>query len=189
MKIEQLHDDAPDDLDRPLFVQHVKLRELEKQLYGHVLAAIDLDALSGLGEHLTLHLMEHFELDDHLAMDLADQVMNTALRRVIDDPSRQMSFGAPDGITQAEKDAVAFDETCPFCLAARQDRERAKARTGADEPEEEYCACCEMVRESWREKHALVLAKAGLGPPSSAAAVVGAVQIAKRDRARREKPS
>ena len=81
---------------------------------------------------------------------------------------------------------VAFDETCQFCVAARQARARAKAHPEPEE--EEYCACCEMVREEWREKHREVLAKAGL-VPASGAAIAGAIAIATRDRARRDKPS
>ena len=188
--------DGEDDLDRPSFKCSKKLGDLEEQLYGHVRAAVDLGAISCLEQHVSFLLSEDFGMDDSLAIDLSRQIIDAALRRVIEDPTRYVSFGAPDGITEEEKEAVAFDETCQFCLAARRARERAKAHDGAEPEEEEYCACCEMLRDSWREKHADVLAKAGLAPPSrtsastsAASAIAGAIEIAKRDRARRAKPS
>ena len=154
-----------EDFDRPSFVHTRKLGLLEQQLYGHVRAAVDLDALHGLEEHLVLVLMEDFAMGTDLAIDLSTQVIEAALRRVIDDPARHIRLGAPDGITEEEKAAVAFDGTCPFCLAARQASERAKA--AGDDQHEELCACCEMVCNEWREKHAEVLEKAGLAKPGS----------------------
>ena len=179
-----------EEFDRPAFLHERTLAALEQQLYGHVRAAVDLDAISQLEHHLSLVLCEDFKLNTDLALDMSTQIIEAALRRVVDDPARAVSRGAPDGITEEEKEAVAFDATCPFCVAARAARERARSRSDDEEEEEdEYCACCEMLRESWREKHAEVLAKAGLARPSSASAIAGAVQIAKRDRARRGDPS
>jgi hypothetical protein len=189
MKIEEDFD-----FDRPSFVSSKMLAVLEEQLYGHVRAAVDFDMLYQLEEHLSLILMKDFAMETPLACDLSTMILEAALRRVVDDPVRHGTVnGAPDGITEEELEAVAYDEACEFCRAARQARERAKAFAGV---EEEYCACCEMLRDDWREKHADVLAKAGLTrPPSepresaSAAAIAGVIELAKRDHRRRDKPS
>ena len=176
-----------DGFDAPLFAQSKRLGKLEDQLYGHVRAAVDLDMLSQLEQHLAMVLGDQFAMTTELALDLSTQMLESALRRVAGDPIRTVVIdGPPDGLTEDELEAVAFDETCQFCVAARQARARAKARPEPEE--EEYCACCEMVREEWREKHREVLAKAGL-VPAPGAAIAGAIAIATRDRARRDKPS
>jgi hypothetical protein len=180
-----------DGFDRPFFTQSKGLNVLEDQLYGHVRAAVNFDALSQLEQHLALVLGDKFKLTLDLSLDLSTQMIEAALRRVAEDPIRIVQMGGPpDGITDEEKQAVAFDETCQFCLAAKQQRDRAKARAMAGEvEEEEFCACCEMLREDWRKEHADVLARAGLGPKATSAAITGAIEIAKRDSARRNKPS
>lgn len=202
------------ELESPFFVHAKKLSALEEQLYGHVFAAIDLDALARLEQHLCMLLMDDFKLPGELALDLSTQILESAIRRVAEDPARHVSFGPPEGITEAEKAAVAFDETCPFCVAARRAAQPARPRSASGggasatsigaafdisvrhgsegdlhESEDEPCPCCEMLAQSWREEHADVLAKAGLAPPSSASAIAGAIEIAKRDRTRRGKPS
>ncbi len=184
-----------DGFDAPMFAQSKRLAVLEDQLYGHVRAAVDLDLISQLEQHLSMVLGDQFKMTTDLALDLSTQMVEAALRRVAGDPIRAIVIdGPPDGITEEEKQAVAFDETCQFCLADKQQRARAKARASAGiVEEEEYCACCEMVREEWRDKHAELLAKAGLARPSSAevsaSAIAGVMAIAKRDHRRRDKPS
>lgn len=190
------------ELESPVFVHSEKLRELEAQLYGHVLGAIDLDALAGFEQHLYELLSRELELSDELALDLSTQILESAIRRVAEDSRRYLSFGPP-GISDAERAAVAFDEACPFCVDARRAAlvSAARARCGASEPhddgqaDDEPCPCCEMEAQRWREEHATVLAKAGLSRPSSTSAmsstsaIAGVIEIAKRDRARRSKPS
>jgi hypothetical protein len=179
-----------DGFETPLFSQSKRLAVLEEQLYGHVRSAIDLDALSQLEQHLSMVLGDQFGMTMDLSLDLSTQMLESAIRRVAGDPQRHVNMGPPDGITDDERFAVAFDETCQFCLAAKQNRDRDTARAKAGvEMEDEYCACCEMLRDEWRDKHAEVLAKAGLARPSAAAAIAGAIAIAKRDHARRDKPS
>lgn len=167
MILETLYgdDDDNDDNDRPTqFVHSDKLGALERQLYGHVLATIDLDKLHGLEEQTALLLIEDQDLSDELAMDLSRHMIEAALRRMIEDPRRTISIGAPHGVTPEEKAAVAFDEECQFCLSDRQDaiaRKQAEANPSPDEP----CPCCDMLVQDWRERHKDKLAKAGLSNP------------------------
>jgi len=190
MKIEGFEDDDSEALESPFFSSHKELAELEAQLYGHVLRAIDFDELNSLEQHVCMILGDEYELDDDLALDLGKQVMSRALHQVANDHIRRvMDIGAPDGITDEEKAAVAFDDTCPFCAFDRQQAE-ALAKHAASGQKEEVCECCEMLREEWREQHAAVLKKAGLYKPSGAEALAGAIEIAKRDsRRQRDKPS
>jgi hypothetical protein len=195
-----------DGFDAPMFEHSKRLSVLEEQLYGHVRAAIDMDALFQLEHHLGMVLGDKFEMTQDLSFDLSTQMIEAAIHRVAGDPIRTVQIGGPpDGITEDEKFAVAFDETCQFCVAAKQARDRAKARAGIDDEEEEFCACCEMLREDWREHHADVLVKAGLReprppgtpPPPPSGAIWGTARVAKRsssstakrDSARRDKPS
>lgn len=188
-----------DGFETPLFAQSKRLGVLEDQLYGHVRAAVDLDMMFQLEQHLAMVLGDQFEMSTDLALDLSTQMLESAIRRVAGDPIRSVVIdGPPDGLDEEELAAVAFDADCQFCLADKQNRDRAKARASAGiVEEEEYCACCEMLRDDWRAKHADVLAKAGLARPPSesphesagAAAIAGAIEIAKRDRGRRDKPS
>ncbi len=152
--------------DRPFFSHQTKLRELEEQLYGHVLAAIDFDALARAEQQLFWVLSEEHGIDDELALDLAAQIMDRALLRVADDPSRYGDMGPPEGITEAEAKAVAFEEDCPFCIA---DAESAKRESAHAHVAAEPCAVCDDLAQSWREEHADVLAKHGLGPAADKA--------------------
>jgi hypothetical protein len=101
---------------------------------------------------------------DELAMDLAAQLIEGALRRLVEDPRRYMSYGPPHGVTPEEAAAVAFDEDCPYCVADKV-QEEAERRHLAKHPmpeEEEPCPCCDMLVESWREANKEKLVKAGL---------------------------
>lgn len=154
------------ELDRPVFVHHHALREIEQQLYGHVLAAVDLDKLSGL-EQLLWMLFDDLAIDDALALDLTKQLIASALARVAQDPDRHMA-SVPYGVTKEEAAAVAFDDACLFCRAEAAADQRAAERAAAgdaDEPDEP-CACCDELVRAWRAEHAEVLAKHGLGPPA-----------------------
>jgi hypothetical protein len=183
MNIDGLDDDDDDDGVATQFVHSEHLAALERRIYGHVLAAVDLDALSNL-EQITISLvMEALDSEGErkrkraaktdalpaipphaeLAIDLAAQLIEGALRRLVDDPRRYMDCGPPHGVTPEEAAAVAFDEDCPYCVAIRAD-EQAQREHLAKHPtdEEEACPCCDMLVESWREEHKEKLAKAGL---------------------------
>lgn len=166
------------------FVHSEPLAALERRIYGHVLAAVDLDAISNL-EQITISLVRE-ALDsegerkrkraarsgappvaltpqDELAMDLAAQLIEGALRRLVDDPRRYVSYGPPHGVTPEEAAAVAFDEDCPYCVAERHDAQARREHLAKHPPEEEEpCPCCDMLVDSWREEHKETLAKAGL---------------------------
>lgn len=161
-------DPASRELDRPTFTQHARLRALEEQLYGHVLEAIDFDALAGLEQVLFEILTRRMRIGTELALDLTTVIIERALVRASEDAARYTDCGPPPGITEAERKAVAFDASCPFCrVAAERDRERgATSATGSDTHgfADEPCECCEMVAEQWRDEHREVLAKAGLAP-------------------------
>jgi hypothetical protein len=160
-------------LDHAVFGMDEALCELESQVYGHVLDAIDFDALNGLEQQLYCLLTDR-ELDEDVALDLSKLVISRALERAADDPARYVRFGPPDGVTEAEAKAVAFDETCPFCVAEADAEERAKARAaedgqaggahghGANEP----CPLCDDLVRRWRAEHADTLRKRGVGPPA-----------------------
>ena len=146
-------------LDRALFVHDNKLRRLEEQLFGHVLAAIDFDRLGQLETSLFGVLADAGMAEDH-ALDVSAQLVDRALVRMIDDEARRMDFGPPHGITEAERRAVAYDEGCPICVEDRQvaeQRERDGPPVG-DEP----CPCCDDLARQWRVEHAQTLARAGL---------------------------
>ncbi len=149
-------------LDREVFGSHMTLGELEHQLYGHVLDAIDFGALGGLEQHL-YGLLCDMELDDDLALDLSKLVISRALERAVEDNARYCNFGAPDGVPEAEAKAVAFEESCPFCVL---DAEEAKylAEHPPGEEHGESCACCEDMVRMWRDQHADTLRKHGLYP-------------------------
>jgi hypothetical protein len=149
-------------LDYPLFRHDKKLRLLEQQLYGHVLAAIDLDRLFQLETSLYTILTDDTGILDALALDVASQLVERALIRAADPDARFCDLGPPEGITEAERRAVAFDEACPICLEDRAiERQRERDR-GRVPHEVEPCPCCDDLAQSWREEHAEVLAKAGL---------------------------
>jgi hypothetical protein len=146
---------------RTLFVQDDKLGLLEQQLFGHVLAAIDLDRISHLETSLFAHLTDA-GLTETLALDLAAQLVEHALVRVATDADiRCCDFGPPEGITDAERRAVEHDDACPICVEDRA-IERQRARSVAEPPPHEPCPCCEDLAQSWREEHAEELAHAGL---------------------------
>ena len=174
--------DAP--LDRAMFTQHARLRVLEQQLYGHVLDAINFDALSNLEQSLFGLLTRRMNIGTDLALDLSALLIQRAIVRAADDEERFADFGPPPGITEAERKAVEFDERCPFCrieaadaAEARRDRDRhgtaaaggtgvtgvtgtsATSGTGVDD---EPCPCCEALADEWREEHRAILEKAGL---------------------------
>lgn len=156
------------ELDLPTFVHHARLRALEEQLYGHVLDAIDLDALHGLEQMLYSILTSRMRISSELALDLSVLMIERALVRASDDSARYLDTGPPPGITKAERDAVAFDASCPFCReAARAKRESCGASAAAIE-DDEPCPCCEMLAEEWREEHREVLEAAGLRKPRDA---------------------
>ena len=150
MKPEQ-----PDRLDVPLFAHDAKLRALEEQLYGHVLAAIDLDRLAHLEQVLYAVLSDRGMASD-LALDLSLQLVERALVRASDNQARFCDFGPPPGITEAERRAVSFDETCPICVGDK------RAGPPSEPHEDEPCQCCDALAQSWREEHAEELARAGL---------------------------
>ena len=152
--------ESHDDFAQPLFAQHDELGTLEEQLYGHVRKAIDFDALANLEHALCMMFAEEHEMSNELALDLAAAVMHRAFMRAANDSARYCDSGAPPGITDAEKAAVAFEEECPFCIAARESAQRAASKP--DEVDEEPCECCEMIAQSWRDEHRDVLVKAGL---------------------------
>jgi hypothetical protein len=150
------------ELDYRLFRQDAKLGLLEQQLYGHVLAAIDLDRLFQLETSLFGILTDDTGISDELALDVASQLVERALVRAADPDARFIDWGPPEGITEAERRAVAFDEACPICVEDRA-VERQRALSGDRvQPPDEPCPCCDDLANSWREQHAAVLAKAGL---------------------------
>ena len=148
-----MNTDTEEQLDRPLFLHDKDMVLLEQQLYGHVLEAIDFEAL-GRFEGLLVGLLEGQEVPEDIAADLASAFLQRALERAASDPSRYMDFGPPLGITDAERLAVAFEADCPFCV------DEAK-RPGGPEREDE-CACCDLMASEWRKAHHDVLVKAGL---------------------------
>ena len=154
--------ESHDGFEQPLFSQHDELGTLEEQLYGHVRKAIDFDALASLEHALCMMFCEQHEMSDELSIDLAAAIMHRAFLRAANDSARYCDSGAPPGITEAEKAAVAFDEECPFCLSAREAAQRAAAKPGDEAVDDEPCACCDMLAESWREEHRETLVKAGL---------------------------
>ncbi|MBL0218146.1 MAG: hypothetical protein IPQ07_30225 [Myxococcales bacterium] len=133
------------------------LGELTKQLYGHVMDAIDFAALFQL-EQLLWSLLPDRGIHDEEG-ELASQLIAEAIVRASKDPARHISF-VPPGITKAEAKAVDFDEHCPFC--------QLEAAAPSDDHDHggEPCALCDDLARMWREEHAEVLRKRGVRSPA-----------------------
>jgi hypothetical protein len=156
--------DVSDDLTLPMFECHEKLAELERQLYGHIIEAIDWDALNHL-EQFLFQLLCKRNIGQGLAIDIARQLIERSLQRAAYDQSDACE-SIPFGITDEERRAVAFDDDCPFCefevqLAKQQARDKATPREPA---EDEPCPLCDDMAAEWREQNAEALAQAGLTP-------------------------
>jgi hypothetical protein len=152
-----------DVLVQPFFEHHKKLRAFEEQLYGHILTAIDFEAVARFEFLVEQHLLD-MNLPQDLVFDLTTQVIERALHRAAEAPERRASCGPPEGISPEEADAVAYDPKCIFC---RAEREHAKAL--AKQPQHDHggepCAICDDLADDWREQHREVLEKAGLYKP------------------------
>jgi hypothetical protein len=162
-------EDLPEHLDAPLFSAHAKLSELERQLYGHVIEAVDWDMLHALDQYLYAVLRKR-NIGHELATDIADQLIERSLHRAADDQVRFGPTSIPFGITDEERRAAAVEEGCPFCdfeakLAAQAKQDEAKPPQPGEGQEEECCPLCDDMAAEWREEHAEALAKAGLSPP------------------------
>ena len=159
--------DESQELDQKTFVHNRTLRDLEQKLYGHVLDAIDFGVIGGLETQL-YGLLCDLEIDDELALDLSKLVISRALERAIEDTSRYCNFGAPEGVSKAEVRAVAFDESCVFCVAEAADAAYASENPDDGEDhghgETESCALCDDLVRMWRKQNAEKLRKHGLGP-------------------------
>ena len=138
--------------------QQPELGELTKQLYGHVMDAIDFEALFQL-EQMLWSLLPQCGIEDDDDGDLASRLIAEAIVRASKDPARHVSF-VPAGITKAEAKAVDFDERCPFCQM-----EAATPREDHDHGGE-ACLLCDDLARMWREEHADLLRKRGLPPPA-----------------------
>src|SRR5687768_78360 len=92
-----------------VFTHNEELREVEEQLYGHIRAAIDWDMVYRLEETLASLLSIERKIESTLAFDLAAAIIERALHRAAEDPTRYGDCGPPDGVTEEEKAAVAFD--------------------------------------------------------------------------------
>lgn len=156
------------DIAGPLFGSHEKLRDLERHLYGHVLEVIDWDALQAIDEYLYA-LVRKCNVSEELALDLSNQLIERALHRAAYDPIRFGMTSIPFGITEEERRAVAFDDTCPFCKFEKKLAEQAAkdaANPRPPPPPDECCPLCDDMAAEWREEHAEALARAGLSPPA-----------------------
>lgn len=166
-------EDLPEHLDAPLFTSHKKLVELERQLYGHVIEAVDWDLLHAFDEYLYTVLRKR-NIGHDLAVDIAAQLIERSLHRAADEQVRFALSSVPFGITDAERRAAAFEDGCPFCdyeakvaEQAVKDAAKAAARppSEGDEEDGDCCPLCDDMAAEWREKHAEALARAGLSPP------------------------
>lgn len=160
-------EDLPEELDLPMFSSHEKLAEIERQLYGHVVDAVDLDALDNLDQFL-YELIRKRNIGHDLAVDIASALIARSLHRVADEQLGMRATSIPFEITEAERRAVAFEASCPFCNFERKLAEQAKrdaALRASSADDDECCPLCDDMAAEWREKHAEALAKAGLWPP------------------------
>jgi hypothetical protein len=98
--------------------RRAKLADLEEQLYGHVLDAIDFDALFQL-EQLLWGLIDQRGIDDQDG-ELADSLIVDAINRAAHDDARHCTIAPPPGMTEAETRAARFDEACPFCRVEKE---------------------------------------------------------------------
>jgi hypothetical protein len=147
----------------PQFCSHKKLAELESKLYGHVIEAVDWDALANL-EQFLFELLSKRNIGQSLAFDISKQMIEHSLRSAASD--RMLGCDSvPFGITDEERRAVELDEDCPFCQFEVQ-LAKQRAKDAARPPiEEECCPLCDDMAAEWREEHAEILAKAGIEPP------------------------
>ena len=145
MKIEE----DLDDLAGPLFNSHAKLAKLERQLYGHVRDAIDFEQLHCFEQHLWSVMKNRYAISEHLAFDLASQLIERAIVRAAYDPIRFGITTLPLSITEAERKAVAFEEDCSICkVLAKLEAEPAES---PELLEDEQCPCCDDMAAEWRE--------------------------------------
>ena len=150
--------ETPDPELEAALAEREDLAALEEQLYEHVVECIDFDQLFGL-EQLLWHLVDKLglgRLDDESG--LSTQLIRRALVRAAYDPTTAFT-DVPYGITKDEEKAVKFDPECPFCqYEAEHPREDAE-----HDHEDEHCPLCDDMAREWREKHAEVLKRRGLG--------------------------
>ncbi len=143
---------------------------LAEQLYPHVFDKLDFEGLYGL-EQTLWNLLADLGIDDlDISGPLAEELVDRAAVRALQDPTRSYSV-VPFGITKAEERAVDFDETCTFCKVEQEEAEEAKARAEADAKQaahdhaNEPCGLCDDMATAWRHEHAAVLKRHGLAPP------------------------
>ena len=135
-----------------------ELKELEAQLFGHVLDCIDFDRLH-MFEQLLWGLVDELDvgkLDEEGR--LSGAMMSRAIVRAANDPARYCN-DVPPGVTQEEARAARFDPECPFC---RYEDEQV-ANTRDDDDDDCECDLCDELARAWRAEHAGALRRRGVG--------------------------
>jgi len=107
-----------------------------------------------------------------LALDLSRVLVTQVLEQIVRDPGRGCD-SVPYGISKAERFAAAYEEGCPFCEmeAAAGAADPARAGRDANDDDDDHgedCACCDMLVQEWRARHAEALRRFGLAPAAAA---------------------
>ena len=141
-----------------------RLGRLEDQLYNHVVDKIDFVGLYQL-EQLLWGLLDLRGIDDAHG-ELAKALIVDAVARAVRDPASYFPLRPPPGVTEAEANAVAYEDACPFCTmeADHAADDAAPATVAAeDAAAAELRALYAGEASAWRARHAGALARRGLG--------------------------